>query len=960
MRTITTQPNPVLSLFVLTAIAVLHSANSFADEPNGPANNNENRVDLKSSDVRVPIESVVQRYKNPLKTESPDFQRHVSPLLGRMGCNGRSCHGSFQGQGGFQLSLFGYDFEADHKALLNEGRVDVDQPSNSLILTKPTDEDNHEGGMRYEVGSWQFNLIKRWIDEGAKTEKSLHKLKQLVVEPSNLQLVDRNKQVQLKAIAHWEDGTVEDVTPLCRFQSNNDSIAAITETGSVSTDIVPGDTHVVVFYDNAVVPIPVVHPIKGNSIGRTIAAPTRVDQLTSQKWKALGIQPSEPASDEMFLRRVSIDITGTLPTPDEIREFVADANPEKRKQKIDELMESPAYAAWWTTFFCDMTENNTTQLRNLAYDNNLISNIWYEWIHERVKNNVPYDEMIAGIVTGTSRDSGESYADYCEKMSNVANGKTDFSDLETMPFYWMRREFQTRETRAISFAHAFLGLRIQCAQCHKHPFDQWTQNDFEEFAKFFSGVSLQNYNGGRTPEDKKDFNKILEDLDIDPKEKNRGNLRKKIAAAMKKGETVPFGQLKVHEPKPTKEEANAFKKILQKAKKQKKKLAVKKPRVESARLLGAETVTLADHADIREPVIEWMRRSDNPFFARALVNRVWARYFGVGIVDPADDLNMANPPSNKPLLDYLATEFVKNNYDLKWLHREIANSKTYQLSWHPNATNENDRRNFSRALPRRLPAEVVFDAVASAASNSQTNRGFRTAVDNRAISIPGTAANGYGRKTGADSAFALQIFGRSERSSSCDCDRSEETSLMQTVYLQNDRDIHLMLQHKNSWINQMAAKYNASGVSDKERGQLKQGLNRIKNYQKQKTALGKQLESAKQSLKRAGEDNNRNRKAQSRVKTVEKQIAKINANIKNTRKKIEPVENKIKEAKIQKDKMDIGEVVAEAYLRTLSRFPTDEEKQRCIAHINEEKDLFKGVTGVMWALVNTKEFIVNH
>ena len=898
-----------------------------------------------SANVR---ESVVERFKNQAQAETPDFQRHVAPLLGRLGCNGRSCHGSFQGQGGFQLSLFGYNFEADHKALLTEGRVDIETPSQSLVLTKPTDEDNHEGGLRYEKGSWQFNLLSSWIKSGATAPKTIHKLDRLVVQPSELRLLDSSQTVELRALAHWADGTVEDVTPLCRFHSNNDAIALITQEGTVSTESVPGDTHVVVSYDSAVVPVPVIHPVKDRNPGllSEIETPTAIDKLVTQKWEKLGIQPSSLSSDATFLRRASIDIAGTLPTSAEIRDFLASNDPDKRSRKIDSLLDSPSYAAWWTTFFCDMTENNTYQLRNISYDNNLASNQWYDWIHRRVEENVPYDEMIAGIVTGINRKPGESFLDYSQRMSSSYKSQGDYGEFESMPYYWMRREFQDRDSRAISFAHAFLGLRIQCAQCHKHPFDRWSQDDFVEFSKFFGGVSLKNYNGG-SADDKKDVAKILTDLGLDPKDKNQGNVRKQLAAALKEGKTTPFGYLAVHAPKPTKKELNEYKAKLkaynlEKKKRKKNKVVgdpipkVEKPVVKEARLLGGQTVNLTKHDDIRVPVMEWMRKPDNPFFAKALVNRVWARYFGVGIVDPADDLNLANPPSNGALLDYLATEFVKHDFDLKWLHREIANSRTYQLSWVPNETNQNDRRNFSRALPRRLPAEVIFDAVVFAASSPEVNSEFRDTVEGRAISIPGTTSN-YGKKKNkgvANSGFALQVFGRSERSSSCDCDRSEETSLIQTVYLQNDRDIHVMLSHKDSWLSQLAAKHNTKPVADSEKRQLKKVQGRHRG-------LVKQLSKSKKSDGKKG------------TKNIQTQISKSTQEMKRLKAKIAEAESK-------KVEIDIQEVVTEAYLRTLSRLPSSQELARCEAHIREDKDLINGVTGVLWALFNTKEFIVNH
>ena len=927
----------VISLFAISGCSAV--AFAFFDDAAAAVHAQPDPTHLSKAKTGHWVDSVVARFKDADSGETPDFQKHVAPLLGRLGCNGRACHGSFQGQGGFQLSLFGYDFEADHQSLLEDGagRVDLDDPEESLVLTKPTSEYDHDGGLRYEKDSWQFNLLKSWITSGGKTPEKIHKLQRLVVQPNELQLSNPANTVGLKAIAHWADGSSEDVTPLCRFHSNDDSIAKITETGQVSTDTLPGDTHVVVSYDSAVVPVPVIHPYPDHRRESPIAimAPTRIDQLVAQKWDKLNIEPSELSDDSMFLRRVSIDVTGTLPAPDEIREFLADSDPDKRSKKIDELLQTPAYSAWWSTFFCDMTENNTLQLRNISYNNNSASQQWYDWIHQRVEQNVPYDEMIAGIVTGVSRLPGESYTEYCQRMTEMSSGTGSFGDSESMPYYWMRREFQDRDTRAISFAHAFLGLRIQCASCHKHPFDRWSQDDFQEFAKFFGGVSAQNYGRARTPEERAEYDEILKNLDIDPNQKNRGNIRKQLTDALKKGQTTPFGYLAVHAPKPSRAELQKYQQQVKEARKQKKKVKIKKPQVTEARLLGSGTVDLTKHSDIRQPVMDWMRRPDNPYFAKALVNRVWAKYFGAGIIEPADDLNLANPPSNAPLLDYLASEFINHNYDLKWLHREIANSRTYQLSWVPNETNKNDRRNFSRALPRRLPAEVVFDAVASAASNTSANRVYRDSVDGRAISIPGTVTNNYGKKkTGADTAFALKVFGRSERASSCDCDRSAETSLIQTVYMQNDRDIHAMLTQKNSWINQMAARHQVNPAAQNEKRQL--------------AALNKRVAQLHKSRQKLARNEN-----QKQARRVEKQIRSMN-------EQIAAIKEQIAKAASQQEKINIREVVTEAYLRTLSRLPTEEEIARCETYIREGKDLINGVTGVMWALVNTKEFIVNH
>ena len=925
---------PATFIFCCSAVVIVT-----IDRANGAAANPDQPVTaaIPTDNVSKPIESVDVRFKNSGHEELPDFQKHVAPLLGRLGCNGRACHGSFQGQGGFQLSLFGYDFQSDHKALLEDGtdRVNLKNPTDSLILTKPTDEDEHEGGLRYDKDSWQYNLLQSWIAGGGTNADSIHKLDRLVIEPSELIFKSPSTKFELKAIAHWKDGTVEDVTPLCRFHSNNDSIAKITESGEVSTNSISGDTHVVVSYDNAVVPVPAIHPFAGKPLNsRTaFASVSKIDVLAEKKWKKLNLQPSELSDDTMFLRRVSIDITGTLPTSDEIRKFVADTDPQKRKKKIDELLESPAYASWWTTFFCDMTENNTNQLRNIAFDNNLPSEQWYDWIHKRVKDNTPYDEMIEGIVLGVSRQTGESYIDFCERMKETS-ANDSFYENETMPYYWMRREFRDRETMAISFAHAFLGLRIQCAQCHKHPFDRWSQKDFKDFSKFFSGINVRQYSGGTTPDDKKDYVAILKNLDIDPDRKKNPNLQRQLREAYRKGETTPYGFLAIDSPKLTREELRELQKQLQANKKSKKKKTIKKPTITEATLLGGDIIDLTDHEDVRTPLMDWMKQRDNPFFAKALVNRVWAKYFGVGIVDPVDDLNLANPPSNAALLDHLTQEFIKHDFDLKWLHREITNSRTYQLSWVPNQTNESDRRNFSRAIPRRLPAEVIFDSITFAASDSETNSTFRNSVNGRAISIPGTVTNVKRTKYSTDASFALKVFGRSERASSCDCDRSEETSLIQTVYMQNDRDIHLMLTQKDSWLNRMAQQNTAQIQAASTQKSLDTLNERIAK-----------MELTKTDLKQA--DN-------------KKQLQSLSKKIKGLEKTKRSLEAKLASIQKPEGELNVQQVVEEAYLRTLSRFPTPEELDRCMQHIQEEEDLVKGVTGVLWALVNTKEFIVNH
>ena len=372
-----------------------------------------------------------ERYADAGVTESPDFQKHVVPLFGRLGCNGRACHGSFQGRGGFRLSLFGYDFKSDHAALFDEKspRVDTAHPLESLIIVKPTDEDMHEGGERYAKDSWQYHVIRRWIESGAKFEESqVQKLMALEIVPSELQFHASGEQVQVKAFAVWEDGSREDVSPLCRFQTNDEMIAKIDDKGMVTSNE-KGDTHLVISYDKAVVTVPVIRPVSDLIADKypEVATPTKVDELVVQKLRKLGIVPSEICTDAEFLRRVRLDLTGTLPTADEVESFLSNTDPDKRAKKVDELLETPAYAAWWTTKLCDFTGSNDEQLNNVTYNRNQASQDWYDWIYRRVKENAPYDELAEGIIVSNAVRPGQSYLEYCKEMSELA--RTDDGDF---------------------------------------------------------------------------------------------------------------------------------------------------------------------------------------------------------------------------------------------------------------------------------------------------------------------------------------------------------------------------------------------------------------------------------------------------------------------------------------------------------------------------------------------------
>jgi len=793
------------------------------------------------ADVMPPIP---QRLARDAK-ETPSFQRHVIPLLGRLGCNGRACHGSFQGQGGFRLSLFGYDFQADHDALVagDAPRVDVQKPANSLMLLKPTMGVFHKGGKRMPADGWEYELVTRWIKSGATTVKEEDAdFVALDVEPNEIVFARSGEVKQLKVTVRWSDGTQEDVTPLARFRSNDESIATVSDNG-VITSVGKGGTDIVAFYDNGVVPVQVMLPVSDLVGARypNVPAPTRIDELVVARLRKLGIVPSELSGDVEFLRRVSLDMTGTLPTPDEVVAFLADKSADKRARKIDELLTRPGYAAVWTLRLSDWTGNSESQgpLGGERGLNGERSRQWYDWIYRRVAENVAYDKLVEGIVLAVSRRPDQTFDEYCAEMSAYFRKEepADFTAREHMPYFWTRKQLGRSQGKALAFSYSFLGVSLQCAECHKHPYDQWTKFDFDQFAAFFNGVNARAGARDRVDQMKKELGLVG-----DP---DSGDYARTFVKLAETGKVLPFSEVAVPPP----------------PKKGQKPRLPRTPsgRVITPKVLGGEEKLITDYNDPRQPLMDWLRDDDNPYFARAFVNRVWACYFNVGLIDPPDDHNLANPPSNPALLDYLAAGFVKSGYDMKWLHREIANSRTYQMSWRPNETNKLDERDCSHAIVRRLPAEVVYDSLVLATASDDTIKLLhKDPAGKRAIG----SVSGRSGKFGVG--YAVNLFGRPPRAINCDCERSNEPSLLQTVYLRNDQEIQQLLDRKDGWLKQLG-----------------------------------------------------------------------------------------------KTQLPGDELVRQAYLRTLSRLPDEGEASTALRYIQEAPTPAAGLRDVMWALLNTKEFIVN-
>ena len=692
------------------------------------------------------VASAEQRWTVGGAGGSPEFIRDIMPLFSKLGCNNRNCHGSFRGQNGFRLSLFGSEPARDHKELLevdseSEGdgpRADVKHPEQSLLLRKPTSKstDDHGGGRRMAVGSWQYRMFRQWIADGARYDpKTSAKVLRFEVVPSELVFTDRGRTVPVRTVAWFSDGTSQDVTALSTFSSNDKGIATVSDKGEVSVTRT-GDTAIIARYSSSVASAQVLVPAADDGTEFPPFAPhNQIDTFVAVKLRKLNIQPSDLCSDADFLRRAFLDVIGTLPTADEAREFLVDRDPDKRAQLIDRLLDRPEYARYWGMMFSDWTGNSKYISRNPMQWNWM----WQQWIEDKLARNVSYDEFVYGFLCATSPD-GRPRKDYLAEVSEIMHktaGRYNYDDgryarRRTNDLYWINVERRRPTTMALQTADAFLGLRLECAQCHNHPFDRWTQDDFEHFKSFFM---LVRYCDPKTGKEVRRGSRGYGDESVEP------GVLWRYAGIVRK---IP--------PK----------------------------------LLGGKVLPYAENGpDLRIALWKWMRSADNPYFASSFVNRLWKHYLGIGIVDPVDDFSQGNPPSNPQLLHWLARDLIKHKFDMKHMHRLILNSRTYQLSWRPNASNRLDRRNFSHARLRRMPAEVLIDAVAQVTGVTDNFGRLPKGVPQRAVgqAMPPVrySNNGPG--------YPMQIFGRPKREKTCVCERSSDPSAAQALYLINDRDI---------------------------------------------------------------------------------------------------------------------------------------------------------------------------
>ncbi len=615
------------------------------------------------------------------------FVNDVAPLFSKYACNGGGCHGKSSGQNGFKLSVFGFDPEADYNALVNEARgrrVLPAAPEHSLLLLKPTGMMAHGGGRRIENGSHDHVLLHEWIKQGMPMgDAGAPRLVGLRVSPSE-RILGLNAVQQIVATAVFSDGSRRDVTAAASYTSNAGPIAAVDGRGRAHTGSVPGEAAITVQYMGqvAAVRLQAPRPDAPNPYP-ALPANNKIDELVWAKLKMMGILPSELADDAMFLRRAYLDAIGTLPRPDEVRAFLNDPDPAKRGQWIDKLLDRPEYADYWALQWADILLVNRDKLGDRgAFE-------MHRWLRTQFARNRPYDQWVRALITATGSSS------------------------RTGPVNFYRAAASTEEaTRA--FSQAFLGVRLECAQCHHHPFEKWSQEDFYGLAGFFNGLQ-----------------------------------RKKIGG----DEEVIFHQGYRAMPLPA------------------------TSRTIPARPPDGPPLKGAVDADPRQQLADWLTKPDNPWFARLVVNRLWKHYLGRGLVEPEDDLRSTNPATNDPLLDFLARTLVERHYDLKVVTRLILNSRVYQLSSVPNASNQDDEQHYSHYRVKRLPAEVLLDALSAVTESPESFPGRPRGT--RAIELWDNRLPSY----------FLDIFGRSERLSPCACGHSSEPTMAQCLHLMNSAEV---------------------------------------------------------------------------------------------------------------------------------------------------------------------------
>lgn len=693
------------------------------------------------------------------------FCGQVVPIFTKLGCNGGGCHGKIAGQNGFRLSLLGFEPEEDYKRLVAESRgrrVSLASPDRSLLLQKTVNAMPHGGGARTGRDSHEYRVLRRWISQGMPyDEGQIVEARSIRVFPESRRMTAGSAQ-QLRVIATYSDGRVEDVTRAAVYESNDPQMAEVGETGLVKIGELVGDVAVMARYQGQVTVFRAEIPLQidgGAEFASDVTNP--VDRFVRKKLASLGISPSPPCDDLTYLRRVTLDLTGRLPTLEETDGFLADASTDKRERLVDDLLASDDYAAFfarkWSVILRNRRAGGSLQVSNMLF---------HHWLEESLRGNKPYDNFVDELLTASG---------------------TLFSNPATS---WFAQVTDQNE-RVEDISQLFLGQRIQCARCHHHPYEKWSQEDYARLSAFFSTVS-----------------KKTQGPDI--------RFVTRVAAPSAK------------HPKTGKAVAPAG--------------------------LDADELSVEATVDPRQALSDWVTSTDNPFFAKSLANRYWKHFMGRGLVEPEDDMRVTNPPSNPELMDALADWFVESEYDLKRFVRLIVTSQTYSASSQATEDNIIDRRSYSRFYPKRMTAETLLDSIDHVAGSKTSFAGMPAGT--RAVELP---------DTGFDSYF-LSVFGQPDSKTACECERSTEANLAQSLHLLNSEE----MQNKLNGDQGRAATY--------------------------------------------ASDSNR---------TAEEKIGEL-------------------------------------YKLAFSRLPTDDELKATLGYLGQREDQREPWEDLIWALLNSKEFLFNH
>lgn len=633
-------------------------------------------------------------------TDRPvSFNLDVMPIFLRAGCNQGGCHGAARGKDGFRLSLFGFDPEGDYTRITREmagRRINLAIPEESTLIEKSVGAVPHSGNQCFEPDSIYNKTLIEWISNNTPKDDPAKVASCVGIEifPQQAVLEGKNAKQQITVRAKYSDGTDRDVTNLALYMSNNDPTASCNKDGLVTSGD-RGEAFVLARFDvYSVTSQILVIPDALKYERPKLVEANYIDTLANEKLHKLRILPSGKTDDIEFLRRVYVDVVGLMPKPEEIRAFIADTNPKKRELLVDSLLERKEFTEVWVMKWAELLQVRSGVNNNTApfYKNTLL---YYNWLQSRIAANIPLNEIVVELLSASG--------------GTVSNPPVNYYQMELDPI---------KVTENI--AQVFMGMRIQCAQCHNHPFDRWTMNDYYGFKSFFTQIGRKQTDD---PQEVVIFNS------------KGGEARHPVTNAV-----VP--------PK----------------------------------YLGGDKPEMKPGDDRRKAVAKWIASPENTFFSRNIANIIWAHFFGVGIVDPVDDVRISNPPSNPELLAELAKKLTEYNYDMRKFVKDIVLSETYQRTSLTNESNESDKRNFSHALVRRLRAEVLLDAISQVTNRPNKFQGLP--VGARAVQIA----------DGAVSTYFLTTFGRATRTTVCSCEVKMEPTLSQALHLMNGDAVHSNIQ----------------------------------------------------------------------------------------------------------------------------------------------------------------------